>query len=172
MVEHRSLVNLIRWHQRAFALTPADRGTQIASPGFDAAVWEIWPYLTMGASIHIPPDEIRADAGALRDWLLAHEITVSFVPTALAEAVIAVPWPSEAPLRSLLTGGDLLLRSPPPGLPFELVNNYGVTEATVVSTSGVVPPAAGGGANALDRTPDRRRQRPPRRHRSVPRGAG
>ena len=140
LVEHRSLLNLIHWHQRAFALTPADRGTQIASPGFDAAVWEIWPYLTAGASIHVPPDEIRADPAALRDWLLAHEITMGFVPTALAEAVMAVPWPSQAPLRSMLTGGDALLRRPPPGLPFDLVNNYGVTEATVVSTSGVIPP--------------------------------
>jgi amino acid adenylation domain-containing protein len=144
-VEHRSLLNLIRWHQRAFEVTPADRGTQIASPGFDAAVWEIWPYLTAGASIHIPSDEIRADPAALRDWLLTQEITISFVPTALAEAVMAVPWPSQAPLRSLLTGGDVLLRPPPPGLPFELVNNYGVTEATVVSTSGVIPPDDQGG---------------------------
>ena len=65
---------------------------------------------------------------------------------------MAVPWPSDAPLRSLLTGGDLLLRSPPPGLPFELVNNYGVTEATVVSTSGVVPPSAGeGGTPSIGR---------------------
>lgn len=144
MVEHRSLLNLIRWHQCAFALTPADRGTQIASPGFDAAVWEIWPYLTAGASIHVPPDEMRADPAALRDWLIAHEITISFVPTALAEAVMAVAWPSRAPLRSLLTGGDVLLRPPPPGLPFDLVNHYGVTEATVVSTSGVVPPGGDG----------------------------
>jgi acyl carrier protein len=30
-------------------------------------------------------------------------------------------------------------------LPFELVNNYGVTEATVVSTSGVIPPGNEGG---------------------------
>jgi amino acid adenylation domain-containing protein len=145
MVEHRSVANLVRWHRRAFALTATDRGTQIASPGFDAAVWEIWPYLTTGASLHIPPDEIRADPGALRDWLLAQEITVSFVSTAHAQAVVTVPWPKRAPLRSLLTGGDVLLRSPPPGLPFELVNNYGVTEATVVSTSGVVPPAGGNG---------------------------
>jgi amino acid adenylation domain-containing protein len=144
MVEHRSLLNLIRWHQRAFTVTPADRGTLIASPGFDAAVWEIWPYLTAGASIHVPPDEIRADPAALRDWLLACEITISFVPTALAEAVMALPWPSRAPLRSLLTGGDVLLGPPPPGLPFDLVNNYGVTEATVVSTSGVIPPSADG----------------------------
>ena len=57
IVEHKSLMNLIRWHQCAFALTEADRATQIASPGFDAAVWQIWPYLTIGASIHIPRRE-------------------------------------------------------------------------------------------------------------------
>ena len=145
VVEHRSLLNLIRWHQRAFSVTPSDRGTQIASPGFDAAVWEIWPYLAAGASIHVPADEIRADPTALRDWLLAREITISFVPTALAEAVMAVQWPSRTPLRSLLTGGDVLFRPPPPGLPFDLVNNYGVTEGTVVSTSGVISPGADSG---------------------------
>ena len=145
MIEHRSLLNLIRWHRRAFAVTPADRGTQIASPGFDAAVWEIWPYLTAGASIHVPPDELRSDPAALRNWLIANEITISFLPTPLVEAVMTVAWPARAPLRSLLTGGDVLLSSPPFGLPFDLVNNYGVTEATVVSTSGVILPGASGG---------------------------
>ncbi|HSR25283.1 MAG TPA: thioesterase domain-containing protein, partial [Candidatus Eisenbacteria bacterium] len=43
----------------------------------------------------------------------------------------------------LLTGGDVLHRRPPAGLPFVLVNNYGPTESTVVATSGAVPPAAG-----------------------------
>jgi len=121
-----------------FAITAADRGTQIASPGFDAAVWEIWPYLAAGASLHIPGDAIRTDPDALRDWLVAQEISVSFLPTPLAEAVLALEWPP-CPLRFLLTGGDTLHRRPRAGLPFSLVNNYGVTEAAVVSTSGVVP---------------------------------
>ncbi|MBV8929830.1 MAG: non-ribosomal peptide synthetase [Mycobacteriaceae bacterium] len=46
-------------------------------------------------------------------------------------------------MRWLLTGGDVLNHRPPPGLPFTLVNNYGVSEATVVSTSTVVSPATG-----------------------------
>jgi len=137
-VTHASLLNLISWHQRVFAITAADRGTQIASPGFDAAVWEIWPYLAAGASLHIPGDAIRTDPDALRDWLVAQEISVSFLPTPLAEAVLALEWPP-CPLRFLLTGGDTLHRRPRAGLPFSLVNNYGVTEAAVVSTSGVVP---------------------------------
>jgi amino acid adenylation domain-containing protein len=138
LVEHASLINLVEWHRRAFSLTDGDRCTQIASPGFDAVVWEIWPSLTAGASLHIPPDELRTDAGALRDWLIAERITVSFLPTALAEAVISLDWPADASLRYLLTGGDALHRRPGPNLPFTLVNNYGPAEATVVATSGIV----------------------------------
>jgi amino acid adenylation domain-containing protein len=140
LVEHASLRNLIVWHRRAFAITEADRGTQIASPAFDAAVWEMWPYLTAGASIHIPTDEVRADPVALRDWLVAERISVTFLPTALAEAVLTLDWPAELPLRYLLTGGDTLHRYPPPDLSFAVVNNYGPTEGTVVATSGVVRP--------------------------------
>jgi len=40
----------------------------------------------------------------------------------------------------MLTGGDTLHRYPPPGLPFRLVNNYGPTENTVVTTSEEIPP--------------------------------
>lgn len=140
MVRHGSICNMVKWHHGAFRLTPADRGTQIASPGFDAAVWEIWPYMTAGASIHIPSEDIRLSATALSDWILANAITIAFAPTVLAEELVSVSWPTSAQLRTLLTGGDVLMHSPRPGLPFDLINNYGVTEATVVSTSGVVPP--------------------------------
>jgi acyl-CoA synthetase (AMP-forming)/AMP-acid ligase II/acyl carrier protein len=44
----------------------------------------------------------------------------------------------------MLTGGDRLQRRPRAGTPFTVVNNYGLTEATVVSTSGVVAPDAAG----------------------------
>jgi acyl-coenzyme A synthetase/AMP-(fatty) acid ligase/acyl carrier protein len=106
-------------------------------------VWEIWPCLTAGASLHVPPDEIKTDPIRLRDWLLAERVTVCFLPTPLAEAITAIEWPSSAPLRWMLTGGDVLHHRPPAGLPFTLVNNYGVSEATVVSTSASVRPATG-----------------------------
>jgi acyl-CoA synthetase (AMP-forming)/AMP-acid ligase II/acyl carrier protein len=47
----------------------------------------------------------------------------------------------------MLTGGDVLHRYPGQDLPFALVNNYGPTEATVVATSGVIPPAASANAS-------------------------
>ena len=143
-ITHGSLANLVAWHRRAFGVTADDRAPLYASPAFDAAVWEIWPYLVSGASVHLPPEAVRTDPHALRDWLVAQSITIGFVPTPIAERLIALPWPTWTPLRTLLTGADTLHRYPPEGLPFTLVNNYGPTECTVVTTSGPVEPEPSG----------------------------
>jgi amino acid adenylation domain-containing protein len=145
-IAHSNLTNLVSWHTRTFHTGPADRAGFLAALGFDAAVWELWPYLTVGASIHIPKDGVRNDARALRDWLLEEKITVSFTVTAMAESMLVLEWPQDTSLRILLTGADSLRRRPSPDLPFTLVNNYGPTEYTVVATSGVVD--LGGAANS------------------------
>ncbi len=137
-ITHSGLANLVSWHLEAFDVSPADRASHMAGLGFDAAVWELWPYLAVGASIHLADDMTRAAAQLLRDWLVARKITISFVPTPLTEQLLALEWPATTALRFLLTGGDTLRRYPPPALPFQLVNNYGPTECTVVATSGVV----------------------------------
>lgn len=141
-ITHANLLNLICWHNRAFQVTAADKATLQASPGFDAAVWELWPYLAAGATIYIIDDEIRTTPDRLREWIVAKGITISFLPTALAEAMIRLRWPSNTSLRFLLTGADVLHRYPQADLPFALVNNYGPTECTVVATSGIVLPDA------------------------------
>jgi amino acid adenylation domain-containing protein len=140
LIGHDNLLNLVNWHCQAFALTAADRTTQLASAGFDAAVWEIWPSLVAGASVHIVDDEVRSQPEKLRDWLIGEAITVSFIPTPVAEQMIKLQWPAETALRFLLTGADTLHHYPPANLPFTLVNNYGPTECTVVTTSAPVEP--------------------------------
>ncbi len=145
VIEHAGLLNLVDWHHQAFDITESDRTALISSPGFDAALWEIWPCLTAGASLQVPPECVKTDPIALRDWLLAERITTMFVPTPLCEAVMALDWPDTAPLRAMLTGGGVLHRHPRAGLPFRVVNNYGVSEATVVATSGTVAPADAAG---------------------------
>ncbi len=139
-ITHKSLLNLVFWHQKAFSVTSSDRATQVASPAFDATGWELWPYLTSGASVYLPDEETRLSPILLRDWLVERQITITFLPTSLAESVMALEWPSNTTLRFLLTGADVLHRYPSPALPFVLVNNYGPTEATVVATSGQVLP--------------------------------
>ena len=139
-ITHASLMNLVTWHQRAFEVKPGDRASLLAGVGFDAAVWETWPYLTAGASLHLPDECTRLSPELLRDWLVAKEISISFLPTALAERVLTLEWPLNTALRILLTGAETLRRFPSVNLPFQLVNNYGPTECTVVATSGFVLP--------------------------------
>jgi amino acid adenylation domain-containing protein len=135
-VEHAGLAHLVHWHLRAYALTGADRATLVASPGFDASAWEIWTALAAGAALHIPPADVRGDPAALATWLRDEGITTTFLPTALAEAVLAEPAAGPGP-RVVLTGGDTLTRVPA-GPAAALVNHYGPTENTVVATAGAV----------------------------------
>jgi len=136
-IEHAGLTNLITWHQRAYNLRPTDKTIQFASPAFDACVWELWPYLTAGASIHIPGESLRVDPEGLLEWLVTEKITICFLPTPIAEAVLSQQWLESVALRTLLTGGDKL-HQVHGKLPFTLVNHYGPTESTVVATSAVV----------------------------------
>jgi amino acid adenylation domain-containing protein len=140
-IEHRSLMNLVTWHCRTYGIGPADRASQFAGVGFDATVWELWPYLAAGASIHIPDESARASTGAIVRWLADTGITIGFLPTPLAEAVVKEKWPAAPALKVLLTGGERLHRGVPAGLPFRLVNHYGPTESTVVTSYAEVDPA-------------------------------
>jgi amino acid adenylation domain-containing protein len=134
-IEHAGLLNLSRWHQRVHGVTAADRATQIAGLGFDATVWEIWPYLISGASIHLPDDESRLSPSGLVAWLAAERVTIAFLPTPLLEATLPERWPAHS-LRRVLTGGDRLHRAGDATLGFELFNQYGPTENSVVTTWG------------------------------------
>ena len=98
-------------------------------------MWELWPYLCCGASIHTVADHTRNDPELLIDWLHAHHITITFIPTPLAETLLDRPWPPNSPLRYLLTGGDTLHHHPNPDHPYTLINHYGPTETTVVATA-------------------------------------
>ena len=134
------LLNLIRWHHRAFRITPNDRASHLSALGFDAAVWELWPYLTKGASVHLPDGLAVNDPEAVRDWLISQKITICFLATPLAERIMTLEWPTKTSLRVMLTGADTLHHYPPRKLPFQLVNNYGPTECSVVTTSGTILP--------------------------------
>ncbi len=150
LVEHHSLLNLCSWHNRYYRVTPADRSTMLAAQSFDASIWELWPYLASGASIAVADPAVRTNPARLITWMKRVQVTMSFLPTPLAEAVLAEDDCMTLPLRALLTGGDTLHRRPQPGLPFILVNHYGPTECTVVATAApVADTAAGTGAPSI-----------------------
>ena len=142
LVSHAALANLCQWHENAFGVRPGDRCTQVASPGFDASMWELWPSLSRGAAVHLTEPDTMLDPIDLTSFLKAQQITHAFLPTTVAEKFIekAHEIPS---LRYLLTGGDRLKRHPKTETNYRVINNYGPTENAVVATSGHVIPRAG-----------------------------
>jgi amino acid adenylation domain-containing protein len=168
-VTHGGLMNLVAWHQESYGVGYGDRASQVAGQSFDASVWEIWPYLTAGASLHIAPGPAVTVPGLMVKWLMEKEISIAFLPTPLAEAVLEEKWPEKSGLRYLLTGGDRLHGRGPRNKGFELVNHYGPTENSVVATSGKVkaeesgrrPPIGRPIANTEVYVLDERQQRVP-----------
>ncbi|QXE10353.1 amino acid adenylation domain-containing protein [Pseudomonas sp. AN-B15] len=137
MVEHHTLSNLVDWHCAAFDLCAGRHTSSLAGFGFDAMAWEVWPALCAGATLHLAPThEGGEDIDALLAWWCAQPLDVSFLPTPVAE--YAFSQNLEHPtLRTLLIGGDRL-RQFNRHQHFDVINNYGPTEATVVATSGLV----------------------------------
>ena len=141
-ITHANLAHLVRWHREAFDVTRQDRASHFAGLAFDAAGWEIWPNLTAGATVCLIDEAARTSPELIQQWMIRERITISFVPTIHAEPMMRLEWPAATPLRILLTGGDALRYGPPGNLPFDVVNNYGPTECTVVATSSVLRPGS------------------------------
>jgi amino acid adenylation domain-containing protein len=147
-IPHAGLMNLVRWHQDLYGVAPGERGTQIASPAFDASIWELWPYLAGGASLHIPDEETRLSSSGMIRWWSEQGITLAYLMTPLAEGVLEeeIPEGLNLKVRALIIGGDRLHRRPRPEVGFRLMNHYGPAEYTVTSTVVQVPPEGQGGA--------------------------
>ncbi|MEU9059089.1 non-ribosomal peptide synthetase [Streptomyces sp. NPDC048430] len=137
---HAGIANEAQWSQKAFSLSEHDRSTWLASPGFAISRWELWTPLTVGASVVISEENVVRDAAELRDWLVSVGATWSIIVTGLAERLFGVDWPASCPLRLLVAGGDQL-RLWPEALPFDVVNSYGVTEASSVRLAARLDPA-------------------------------
>jgi pristinamycin I synthase 3 and 4 len=138
VTSHGALLNLVYWHRERWRIEVTDRGSQIARTGFDAAVWEIWPYLTAGASISIVDEYSRLSADKLCHWLIENEITIGWLPPVLAEPLLQLPELGRLKMRILFSGADRLLIRPPLSARFDYVNIYGPTEAAAITTSGLV----------------------------------
>jgi amino acid adenylation domain-containing protein len=140
MISHRAIVNRLRWMQRTFGLTGADRVLQKTPIGFDVSVWEFfWPLMT-GATLVLARPEGHRDPSYLARLIAREQVsTVHFVPSMLRlflDEPLAARCPS---LRRVICSGE--------ELPYalqrrffaisgaELHNLYGPTEAAVDVTA-------------------------------------
>ena len=134
MVEHHSVVNLVKWHIGAYEVTAESKATAMASIGFDAFGWEIWPYLCAGSTLHLLDDDTRLSPEEVAKRYSSAGITHSFVATGLVKEIVDALQQQTNALQYLLTGGDRLPPVDVTHLSYALVNNYGPTENTVVAT--------------------------------------
>lgn len=147
-IERSNLDHILRWYCAEAGITSGDRLLRAVSPGFDAAVLEIWAALRSGATICFLPAMLTEPARLLC-WMAEQKITVAFLPTPLAEAVLTeCAWPRGLRLRVLVTAGDHLRVRPSADAPFRVLNAYGPTECTVASIAGYIGPTP------PDTTPD------------------
>ncbi|WP_143323984.1 AMP-binding protein, partial [Clostridium sp. BL-8] len=128
MIEQKALVNLCIWHNEYYEVTEKDNATKYAGFGFDASVWEIFPYIIAGATLHIIDKSIMLDKDALNKYYEDNKITIGFLPTQMCEEFMSLENKS---LRKLLTGADKLKVYKKQT--YELINNYGPTENAVVT---------------------------------------
>lgn len=129
VIGNGALVNLCFWHNLFYGINQKDHISKYAGFGFDASVWEIFPCLTIGASLHIIGENIKLDAEEVNKYFHKKNITISFLPTQFCENFMEFDNKS---LRILLTGGDKLKYYKKRN--YILYNNYGPTENTVVTT--------------------------------------
>ena len=92
---------------------------------------ELWPFLTLGATVTVIDDETRLSPEDLRSRLRGAGVTAAFLPTPVAERFMEMGWQDQSPLRIIFAAGDKLHRYPPPDLPFVVINGYGPTETTI-----------------------------------------
>ncbi|CAO5250727.1 Amino acid adenylation domain-containing protein [Frankia sp. AgKG'84/4] len=146
MVTHRAVHNFALDHARRFGVDADSRVLQYVSPSFDVAAGDIWPTLLRGGRVVLAPEGRTTDAAALVALLAAERITHAAIPPAMLAQLPAAELPD---LRLLITGGERpeteVIRRWSTGR--RMVNVYGVTEATVASTTAVLsadlPPAIG-----------------------------
>ena len=142
MIEHRTLMNFIQAVGRAYEVSAGDRILQFASISFDISVEEIFVALTHGATLVLRSDEMLRSTSAFlqacQDW----KISIVDLPTAFWHKLCADLLDNQLPetLRLVIIGGE---RAVPQWLELwkqhtpahvRLINTYGPTEATVVTT--------------------------------------
>ncbi|WKB55685.1 non-ribosomal peptide synthetase [Eleftheria terrae] len=138
MVPHRGVLRLVL-QPNYCRLDEHTRLLQVNTPGFDASTFEIWGTLLNGGTLYPVPTEVVLDPRRLGAALREQRIDTLLLSTPLCHRLVQEDVALFAPLRQLLTGGDVLqpavaraLRAAHPGLLF--VNGYGPTENTTYTS--------------------------------------
>ncbi|WP_256349502.1 amino acid adenylation domain-containing protein [Pseudomonas gingeri] len=143
-ISHGALAEFIARATEYSQLLASDRVLQMATNSFDGFVEQFFPPLCLGACVVLRDDRLW-DSATLHGAILEHGITLADLPAAYWHLLVQ-DWAARPPqhygaLRQIHIGGEAMavdgLRLwPRAGLGHvRLINTYGPTEATVVSTT-------------------------------------
>ncbi|WP_310410986.1 non-ribosomal peptide synthetase [Chamaesiphon sp. OTE_8_metabat_110] len=145
MVQHDSLANYTAAATGEYAIDDRDRVLQFASLSFDAAAEEIFPCLTCGATLVLRTEAMLSSIEIFLHTCAEWQITVLDLPTAFWHQMVTEMETQKLTLpdsvRLVILGGEKAARDRfrtwqklvKPHV--RLVNSYGPTEATIVTTT-------------------------------------
>ncbi|MGY2224214.1 amino acid adenylation domain-containing protein [Pseudomonas gingeri] len=143
-ISHHALAEFVARATQYSELVETDRVLQFATSSFDGFVEQFFPPLCLGACV-VLRDERLWDSATLHEAILRHGITLADLPAAYWHLLVQ-DWAARPPagygaLRQIHIGGEAMAVD---GLRLwrqaglaavRLINTYGPTEATVVSTT-------------------------------------
>ncbi|MBI3525702.1 MAG: amino acid adenylation domain-containing protein [Betaproteobacteria bacterium] len=147
MITHSNVMHFIRWATAYFGASSSDRISQHPPLHFDLSTFDIFGTLSMGAELHLVPQDMNLLPQKLAQFICDARLTQWFsVPSVLnMMAKFDVVVPGDFPdLRRILWCGEAI---PNPTLIYwmrrlphvRFTNLYGPTEATIASSYYTVP---------------------------------
>lgn len=146
LIYHRNVIALFAAAQQHFKFNQHDTWTLFHSYGFDFSVWEIWGAFLYGGRLVCVPYFTARNPEALCQLIVEQQITVFNQTPSAFQPLNQLLFdkylePNKPSLRYIIFGGEMLnvmqmkhwLQNTSETRP-QLVNMYGVTEATILSS--------------------------------------
>lgn len=136
----KGIAHFVLWEAGAVGAGPGTRGSQLASPSFDAFLKDVFVPLRAGGTVCIPKSrEITQDARALVEWFEAERVSLVHCVPSLFRSIINAGLTSDnlPALRHVVLAGEPLLPTDVGrwcdtfGDRIQLINLYGPTETTL-----------------------------------------
>jgi amino acid adenylation domain-containing protein/non-ribosomal peptide synthase protein (TIGR01720 family) len=140
MIEHRSIANTLLWRKEEYLFSPEDRTLVFLSFAFDAFVSTFFTPLLAGSSVLLAKAAEAKDPSALKRLIATNRITHFSTVPAMFLAILDVIDDEEAmSLKAVTLGGekvteDVVNRAQSLNQNLELINEYGPTENSVITT--------------------------------------
>jgi fengycin family lipopeptide synthetase D len=140
MVEHRGVVNTLFYRKAVYRMGASVRALQLFSYAFDGFVTAFFTPLLSGAAVILPGGEEGKDILKIKEAIFSSGVGHFISVPALFRVIMGALTPEQAAsLKVVALAGDkltpdLLDLAAKKNKELEIVNEYGVTEAAVMST--------------------------------------